>query len=40
MTDTVQDLIAARIVADNHAASDYFAAIKDLVRERGTASTN
>lgn len=38
MTDAVQDLIAARVVADNHAASDYFAAIKDLVRGRAAAT--
>jgi phosphomannomutase len=39
MTATVQELIAARIVADNPAASDYFAAIKDLVRGRSAAPT-
>jgi phosphomannomutase len=39
MTDSVHDLIAARIVADNPAASDYFAAIKDLVRGRSVAGT-
>lgn len=39
MTVTVQDLIAASIVTDNHAASDYFAAIKDLVRGRSAAAT-
>ena len=39
MTATVQNLIAARIVADNPVASDYFAAIKDLVRERDAAAT-
>jgi phosphomannomutase len=40
MTSTAPDLIDARIVADNHAASDYFAAIKNLVRERAKAATS
>ncbi|MHB8811473.1 MAG: phosphohexomutase domain-containing protein [Desulfobulbaceae bacterium] len=39
MTATVQDLIDARIVAEDPVASDYFAAIKALVRERGAAAT-
>ncbi|MHB8790226.1 MAG: phosphohexomutase domain-containing protein [Desulfobulbaceae bacterium] len=39
MTSTAPDMIDARIIADNHAASDYFAAIKNLVKERANAAT-
>lgn len=39
MTASVQDLIASRIVTDDPAASDYFAAVKDLVRGRSAAAT-
>lgn len=39
MTATVQEIISASITPDDHAASNYFAAIKELVRGRSTAAT-
>ncbi|HBI15502.1 MAG TPA: phosphoglucomutase [Desulfobulbaceae bacterium] len=40
MATAVHELIYARIVADDPAASDYFAAIKELVRGRSAAATD